>query len=445
MPASHTLSSQAEQRTLVRKPTQAPLAGYGVSGTRHERAAVYYALEMVPYALGSRQHGHPAPADAAAGGVRGADGASDLPVPARSCPARRGLRPSARCASRCSRCSRRCPPPSARMRCCHVAGVAAFLCIARAFRRGFPAPGARVRGGDRDRIRDEAQLRRDGLGVFVGLVALAVRESRAERWREHCSHRRSRRASEVAPVVPLRSEIASTSHPTLGSSREPPGAACSRLGVRRAQLHVAVVLPRMPGHDSILHGDDDDTRTSGSTARWGCTAGWTRFPTWVDNVTLIPAARVALLCADSPAGAGKRRLLEFGVYIALALWIVVMLGVSSYRSDALTDGRVRRAALSAAAPVAARRCGGDGGTRSRASVDGRGRRGADRAVSRARMFLAIDAAFCSVERVTIAGSMTPAATRSTISLVAAFRPLPAFALRTSLTTTELSSPAFSAI
>jgi hypothetical protein len=36
-----------------------------------------------------------------------------------------------------------------------------------------------------------------------------------------------------------------------------------------------------------------------------------------------------------------------------------------------------------------------------------------------RMFLAIDAAFCSAERVTIAGSITPPATRSTISLVEA--------------------------
>ena len=61
-----------------------------------------------------------------------------------------------------------------------------------------------------------------------------------------------------------------------------------------------------------------------------------------------------------------------------------------------------------------------------------------------RMFLAIDAAFWSAERVTIAGSMMPAATRSTISLVAAFRPWPFLALRTSLTTTEPSRPAFSA-
>src|SRR4051812_3580431 len=62
-----------------------------------------------------------------------------------------------------------------------------------------------------------------------------------------------------------------------------------------------------------------------------------------------------------------------------------------------------------------------------------------------RMFLAIDAAFWSAERVTIAGSITPAPTRSTISPVAAFKPWPLSALRTSLTTTEPSSPAFSAI
>ncbi len=38
---------------------------------------------------------------------------------------------------------------------------------------------------------------------------------------------------------------------------------------------------------------------------------------------------------------------------------------------------------------------------------------------------AIDAAFCSAERVTLAGSMMPVAIRSTYSPVAAFRPWPA--------------------
>ena len=57
------------------------------------------------------------------------------------------------------------------------------------------------------------------------------------------------------------------------------------------------------------------------------------------------------------------------------------------------------------------------------------------------MFFAIDAAFCSAERVTIVGSMIPALTRSSISPVSTFRPWPFLAERTWLTTTEPSSPA----
>src|SRR5664280_1197258 len=58
---------------------------------------------------------------------------------------------------------------------------------------------------------------------------------------------------------------------------------------------------------------------------------------------------------------------------------------------------------------------------------------------------AIDAAFCSAERVTLAGSMMPALTMSTYSPVAASRPCPASRLRTLSTTTPPSRPAFTAI
>jgi hypothetical protein len=39
-----------------------------------------------------------------------------------------------------------------------------------------------------------------------------------------------------------------------------------------------------------------------------------------------------------------------------------------------------------------------------------------------RMFFAIDAAFCSAERVTVVGSMIPDLTRSSVSPESAFRP-----------------------
>src|SRR5437763_10606067 len=61
-----------------------------------------------------------------------------------------------------------------------------------------------------------------------------------------------------------------------------------------------------------------------------------------------------------------------------------------------------------------------------------------------RMFFAIDAAFCSAERVTMVGSMIPALTRSSYSPVATFRPWPAGSERILSTTTEPSRPALSA-
>src|SRR5699024_6732730 len=58
---------------------------------------------------------------------------------------------------------------------------------------------------------------------------------------------------------------------------------------------------------------------------------------------------------------------------------------------------------------------------------------------------AIEAALRSALRATLTGSMMPASTRSTYSPVAAFRPCPTCASLTRSTTTQPSSPAFSAI
>src|SRR5690606_12290558 len=58
---------------------------------------------------------------------------------------------------------------------------------------------------------------------------------------------------------------------------------------------------------------------------------------------------------------------------------------------------------------------------------------------------AIEPAFCSAERVTLTGSATPAASRSSYTSVSAFRPWPTGRLRTFSTTTPPSRPAFSAI
>src|SRR5205085_12697662 len=61
-----------------------------------------------------------------------------------------------------------------------------------------------------------------------------------------------------------------------------------------------------------------------------------------------------------------------------------------------------------------------------------------------RMFFAIEAAFCSAERVTMVGSMITAFTRSSYSPVSTFRPCPLGLFRILSTTTEPSRPALSA-
>ena len=77
-------------------------------------------------------------------------------------------------------------------------------------------------------------------------------------------------------------------------------------------------------------------------------------------------------------------------------------------------------------------------------ASGRGHRGASAgsssffsttSASVVRSIAAIEAAFSSADRVTLTGSMTPAATRSTYSPVAAFRPWPAGSSATLETTT----------
>ena len=58
---------------------------------------------------------------------------------------------------------------------------------------------------------------------------------------------------------------------------------------------------------------------------------------------------------------------------------------------------------------------------------------------------AMDAAFCSAERVTLAGSMIPAFRRSPHAPVAALNPLPSDSPRIRSTTTAPSKPALAAI
>ena len=62
------------------------------------------------------------------------------------------------------------------------------------------------------------------------------------------------------------------------------------------------------------------------------------FAPWVSNVALIPAAIVVVLCGRELVirrGALRKRLPELATYAAIVLGVLVMIGASSYLSDAI--------------------------------------------------------------------------------------------------------------
>ena len=97
-----------------------------------------------------------------------------------------------------------------------------------------------------------------------------------------------------------------------------------------------VYLPRLPGMTALLRGHDhvQDIWFDRSVGMYG----WmdTVFPGWVDNVALVLAGALALLCARelyARRAALGARLPELGVYATIAFGVLVLIGFSSYHTD----------------------------------------------------------------------------------------------------------------
>lgn len=216
--------------------------------------------------------------------------------------------------------------------------AAAFLVLARAFRRGLTARLAVILG-TLIAVGFMTKLNFVGLafGLYIGLAVLALREVRVT------GHRALKPPVIAAGigVLPvglyvLRNALAS--HPTLGIASRNPG-----LLEPQSLLHAFVYawqlyLPRLPGMKHYFEGlaTYKDIWFDRSVGFYG----WMDviFPTWVDNVALLPAAAVALLSAREVVrrrAALRGRLPEFGVYVMLILGLLGLIGVWSYQSDVL--------------------------------------------------------------------------------------------------------------
>jgi 4-amino-4-deoxy-L-arabinose transferase-like glycosyltransferase len=213
-----------------------------------------------------------------------------------------------------------------------------FLCLARAFRRGFTwrvalALGLLIAVGFATKLNFVGL----SFGVFAGLVVLTVREARFRGWR---ALRPLAIAGGIglAPVALYALRNVAANHPTFGLASGVAGTITATPLTNEFSYVWELYLPRLPGMTNYFSGITPyrDIWFDRSVGLYG----WmdTMFPGWVDSIALVPAAAVTLLCGRellARRDALRARLPEFAVYAAMTLGVLVMLGVSSYSSDVI--------------------------------------------------------------------------------------------------------------
>ncbi|HEY4809455.1 MAG TPA: DUF2142 domain-containing protein [Solirubrobacteraceae bacterium] len=216
--------------------------------------------------------------------------------------------------------------------------AAVFLCLARAFRCGLTRRLA-VLLGALLAVGFLTKLNFLGLavGVYVGLAVLAVRELRAKgratlRWPLLAG------AIGILPVVLYALRNLLERHHTLGDASGAGSLFAPGELVKLLSYVWQFYLPRLPGMTHYFEGvaTYKDIWFDRSVGLYG----WmdTMFSPWVDNVALIPAAAVALLFGRELIArrqALRARLPELGTYMAMVLGLLLLIGASSYDSDAL--------------------------------------------------------------------------------------------------------------
>lgn len=214
--------------------------------------------------------------------------------------------------------------------------AAVLLCMARAFRRGLDR---RLAGalGVLAIIGFLTKLNFIGIafGLFVGLVVLAVREVRRHGWP-------GLKAPAIAagigfsPALLYALHNAASGKPAIKAVSENTGALTVGTILKKLSYTWQMFLPSLPGMKPYFVGMFPlrEVWFDRSVGLYG----WmdTMFPTWVDNVALVIVAAIAGLCGRElymRRDSLKARLPELGVYFAFLLGLLGMIGFSSYKVD----------------------------------------------------------------------------------------------------------------
>jgi hypothetical protein len=224
--------------------------------------------------------------------------------------------------------------------------AALYYLLARAFRRGLTRRLA-LTIGLVTAIGFATKLNFIGFapGVLLGLLALGVRA-----WRRPPDARHSKRAAcgsvtlaLAIAAVPVLLDLAATqlaNHSGLGNATE------TFTNARHSPWQEIsyiwqLYLPRLPGTRSYFPGllTPRQLWFNGLVGLYG----WENipFPGWVYNVALILAVLIGVLCVGELIRRRDtllRRLPELAVYFLLGLGVAVIVGIQSYTSDVLNGG-----------------------------------------------------------------------------------------------------------
>jgi hypothetical protein len=212
--------------------------------------------------------------------------------------------------------------------------AAVFYALARAFRRGLTKRLA-ILIGVLLAVGFLTKLNFLGLapGIVLGLIVLTVRASRTD-GRAAYGRLGLALAIAVAPAWLYILVNLLSGHAGLGivsTTLKLKGAHGSVLD--KISYVWQLYLPRLPGMTNYLPGIAT-TRDLWFNRGVGY-YGWldTSFPVWVDNLVVLPAGILALLCVRSLVvgrGVLRRRIPEISVYATMALGLLTLIGLSSY-------------------------------------------------------------------------------------------------------------------
>jgi hypothetical protein len=337
-PQTPAISSAAEQRALI-KDVDAPvsLRGDGAAGVATPEPPLYYALATIPYALGGGDVLAKLQLMRLFGALFGALTALLVFLFLRE------ILPRVPWAATVGALCVALQPMFAFMSgsvnpdtMLYAVAAGVFLCLARALHRGLTPRRAIVLG---ILVATGFLTKLDfvgfAIGVFAYLAVLAVRGARL-----------GDREALLPPVIAagigalpvalyvLRNLL--LHHPALGAVSEIDKVIAAPLPV--VSYVWQLYLPRLPGMTPYFQGmvTYKDIWFDRSVGFYG----WmdTMFPGWVDNVALVPAAAVALLCGRElyvRRDALRACLPELGVYALIAVGVLAIVGTPSYFSDVI--------------------------------------------------------------------------------------------------------------